>query len=79
MPPGAKVATSTWEMKKNDSGKYREILNTRGYEKVEGLHYDAANIASPVTNDMIIRIIMVLTMVVGWIAKILDMGGFFSW
>ena len=52
-------------------------MNTRGYEKVEGLHYDAANIASPVTNYMRIRIVMVLTMVVGWIAKILDMGGFF--
>eukprot|EP00979_Chaetoceros_neogracilis_P012413 scaffold3301_cov154-Chaetoceros_neogracile.AAC.1 len=47
LPPDAKFITSTWAMKKKANGTYRARLNARGYEQVEGLHYDAANIAAP--------------------------------
>ena len=82
VPAGAKFITSTWSMKKKANGSYRAILNSRGFQKVEQVHYDAAYIASPVTNDMSIRIVMVLTLTAGWIAKIVDVkeeflhGGF---
>ena len=65
VPPNAKIITSTWEMKNNYNGKYRARLNSRGFEQVEGLNYNESNIASPVTNDMSIRIILVLELMVG--------------
>ena len=77
LPRGSKVITSTWAMKKKANGMYRARLNARGYKQVEGLHYDAANIASPMTNDMSIRIIMVLALMAGWVAKIVDIKGAF--
>jgi hypothetical protein len=44
---------------------------------VEGLHYDAANIAAPVTNEMSIRIVMVLALMTVWTAQIIDVKGAF--
>ena len=77
VPSGAKFITSTWAMKKKTNGTYRARLNVRGFQKVEGVHYYAADIASPVTNDMSIRIVMVLTLMAGLIAKIVDVKGEF--
>ena len=54
VPVGAKVITSTWAMKKKSNGVKRARLNGRGYEQVDGEHYDASSIASPVTNDVTI-------------------------
>ena len=54
VPAGAKVITSTWAMKKKSHGFKRARLNGRGYEQVDGDHYDASSIASPVTNDVTI-------------------------
>jgi hypothetical protein len=36
-----KVITTTWAMKRKANGTYRTRLNVRGYEQVEGLHFDA--------------------------------------
>ena len=74
---GAKCITSTWAMKKKANGTYRARLNARVFQQVEGVHYNASDIASPVTNNMSIRVIMVLTLMVGWIAKIVDVKGVF--
>ena len=72
-----KVVTSTWAMKKKANGTYPDRLNARGFQKVEGVHYNAADISSPVTNDMSIRIVMVLTLMAGWVAKVVDVKGEF--
>jgi hypothetical protein len=47
-------------MKKKSNGKYRVILNARGYEQIDGIHFDSTSIASPVTNDATVRIVLVL-------------------
>ena len=39
---------------------------------MEVMHYDVANIPFPFTNEMSIHIVMVLTLMAVWIAKILD-------
>ena len=49
----------------------------RGYEWIEGIHYDGAFIATPVTNGMSIRIIMVLALMANWARKIVDVKGAF--
>lgn len=74
---GAKILTSTWAMKKKASGRYRARLNARGYEQVDGQHYDSTNISSPVTNDATIRIVMILTIIFGWTAVLIDVQGAF--
>jgi len=51
-------------MKKKASTRYRARLNTRGFEQQEGVHYDPAQISSPVTNDATIRIVLVLMIMV---------------
>ena len=61
----AKIITSTWAMKKKANGTYQARFNTIVYEQVEGLHFVAASIGSPVTNDMSIRIVMVLKLIAG--------------
>jgi len=50
---------------------------TRGFEQIEGVHYDGAFIAAPVTNDTSIRIIMVLALMAGWASKIIEVKGAF--
>ena len=77
VPSGEKVITSTWSMKKKENGTQRTRMNARKFQQVEGVHYDSEDIASPVTNDMSIRIVMVLTQMEGWIDNIIDVKGSF--
>ena len=76
-PTDAKIITSTWFMKKKSNGTYQASINARGYDQAEGMHYNAANIVLSVTNYMCICIFMVVTLMAGHIAKILDMKGAF--
>ena len=64
-------------MKKKSNGAYRARLNGRGYEQIDGEHYDGTSIASPVTNDATIRITMVLMLLATWSAQIVDVKGAF--
>ena len=77
VPANARIITSTWAMKKKANGTFRARLNARGFQQQEGVHYDAADISSPVTNDMSIRTVMVLALMAGWTAKIIDVKGAF--
>ena len=77
VPAGANFITSNWAMKEKANGTYHARLNARGFHKVEGVHYDTTKISSPVTNNMSIRILMMLTLMAGWIANIADVKGEF--
>jgi hypothetical protein len=77
VPKGAKFLTTTWAMKKKANGTYRARMNMRGYEQEDGVHYDSASIASPVTNDITIRMMMVLMLMTGWIGYLVDVKGAF--
>ena len=67
LPPDEKRISSSWSTKKTNV-TYRGRLNERGYKQVEGI----LSYASPVTNDTRIHIVVVLTLMSLWIAKILD-------
>ena len=75
VPKGAKLLTTTWAMKKKSNGVYRARLNMRGYEQVDGDHYDSASISSPVTNDVSIRVMLALMLMAGHKAYIVDVQG----
>ena len=77
VPRQAKVLTSTWAMKKKSNGKRRARMNMRGYEQVDGEHYDSASISSPVTNDVTIRVVLVLMIMANWMNHVVDVKGAF--
>ena len=74
---GAKIITSTWACKKKSNEKLRGGLNARGFQQVQGKHYDPSSIAAPVANDTMIHIVMVLMILAGWIGWVVDIKGAF--
>ena len=77
VPKGAKILSSTWAMKKKANGTFRARLNARGYEQIDGQHYDEDGKASPVVDDMTIRIVLILIIMASWTAQIVDVRGAF--
>jgi hypothetical protein len=77
LPAGAKIMSSTWAIKNNSNGKYRARLNERGYEQIDGVHYDSTSISSPVTNTEKVRSMVVLSLIFGWCAELIDFQGAF--
>ena len=64
-------------MKKKANGTFRARLNARGFMQVDGVHYDSANISAPVTNDVTIRIVLVIMLMASWVGELLDIKGAF--
>ena len=77
VPEDAKKLTSTWAMKKKSNGTYRARLNARGFEQIEGEHYDTDSTASPVASETTIRVVLTLMVMAGWHAEVLDIKGAF--
>lgn len=59
------------------NGIFRARINMRGYEQIDGDHYDSASISSPVTNDVPIRVLLVLMIMEHFEAYIVDVQGAF--
>ena len=66
-------------MKKKSNSTYRARLNARGYEQVDGEHYDEDSKASPVVQAATIRIVLTLILMMGWYAILMDQGSIPSW
>lgn len=77
VPEGAKILTSTWAMKKKASGRFRARLNARGYEQVDGEHYDEDAKSAPVVSEATIMIVFILMVMAGWVAHVIDVKGAF--
>ena len=77
VPKDAKILTSTWAMKKKANGTFRARLTARGYEQIDGEHYDKDTTAAPVVNEATIRIVFILMIMAGWYAELLDVRGAF--
>ena len=60
VPHGAKILTSTWNMKQKADGTKRARVVARGFEQVDGEHYHAHSKAAPVVNSATIHVVMVL-------------------
>lgn len=63
------------KMKSNET--FRARINMRGYEQIDGEHYDSASISSPVTNDVSIRVILTILIMAGYNAYMVDVKGAF--
>jgi hypothetical protein len=77
VPPGAKILSTTWVLKKKASGRYKARVTARGFEQVDGEHFDSADKASPVVNDVTIRLVMTIIVMAGMWAEIVDVKGAF--
>eukprot|EP00957_Ditylum_brightwellii_P135832 10360755-Ditylum_brightwellii.AAC.1 len=64
-------------MKPKPNGVKCARLNSRGFEQVDGLHYDGQDLSAPVVNDMAMRIVFVMIILVAWTAELLDVKGAF--
>ena len=64
-------------MKKKVNGTYQARLDTIIYDQVEGIHCNESKTTLPVTNNIIIHIVMVLILMAGCIVNILDVKGAF--
>jgi hypothetical protein len=77
VPRGSKILTSTWAMKKNANGVHQARLNARGYEQVDGEHYNEDAKFAPVVTDATIHIVLILMIMAGWYAKLVNVKGAF--
>ena len=77
VPKEEKMFTTTWAMKKKANGTYRARMNMRGFEQDDGEHYDSASISSPVTNDVSVRVLLVLMLMANFTSYIVDVQGAF--
>jgi hypothetical protein len=77
VPIGAKVLSSAWAMKKKANGTHRARLNARGYEQIDGEHYDENEKFAPVASGVAIHIVLIMIAMTGWWAELLDVKGAF--
>ena len=77
VPKDAKILTTTWAMKKKSNGTLRARLNARGFEQVEGRHYIEDDKSASVVNEVTVRVVLTLAVMMGWCMKLLDVQGAF--
>ena len=77
LPKDTKVLTTTWACKLKSNGTKRARINARGFEQIDGIHYDESSIHAPVTNDASVRVIMIMALMAGWNGLINDVQGAF--
>ena len=74
VPKNAKFISTVWAMKQKADGTFRARLNMRGYEQIRGVHYDPAWTSAPVAGATTIRIMLVLMLMSGNYAHIVDVN-----
>jgi hypothetical protein len=77
LPSEVKIINTTWAMKKKSNRTLCGRINVRGFNQVEGQHFDASSISAPVTNGMTIKLVLMLMLASGGIAHVVDVKGVF--
>ena len=77
IPEWATVLTTKWAMKKKSNGTLRARMVARGFEQIDGEHYDEHDKSSPVVSEITIRIVFVIMLMAGYWAEIIDVCGAF--
>eukprot|EP00957_Ditylum_brightwellii_P146516 11154868-Ditylum_brightwellii.AAC.1 len=72
VPADAKVLTSTCTLKPKANRVKRARLNARGFEKVDGLHYDSKDLLAPVVSNMTVRMVTILIIMAAWAGQLMD-------
>jgi hypothetical protein len=77
IPPSTKLLDSTSANKLKAYGSTCCRLAIRGFQQIDGVHFDATNKAAPVVCDVTIRVVLILAIVANWLAWIVDVEGAF--
>jgi hypothetical protein len=77
IPPGTKLLDSTWANKLKADGSTCCRLAIRGFQQIDGVHFDASDKAAPVICDVTIRVVLMLAIMANWLAWIVDVEGAF--
>jgi hypothetical protein len=73
VPADAIILSSMRAMKKKSNGRCKARLNARGFQQIDDEHDKAAS----VVNDVTIGIVLVLIIMAGWWAEVMDVRGAF--
>jgi Reverse transcriptase (RNA-dependent DNA polymerase) len=79
VPDGATTLSKTWAMKKKSKIVFQTFVITcaSGFEQIDAEHYVAMDIASPVVSELTTRVILILILMAGWYAMVMDIIGAF--
>ena len=70
VPEGRKLIVSKWVIKEKHEGRFQVIYVCLGYSQIPGV--DFSNNYTPVGNDVTFRVIMILRLMFGFNAVLLD-------
>ena len=70
-----KTINSTWACKQKSNMTLCGRLNAGEFKQIEGQHYGHASISVPVTNTMVIRIIMIIMIMAVWVVNAVGIKG----
>ena len=71
------IIDSTWAMKKKADGDYRVHLAAQGFKQTQGKSFVHHNISSPVVHNITVQIVLVLMLMGGLAAHLVDLNGAF--
>jgi hypothetical protein len=77
LPTFAKLLSNTWAMKKKANGKNRARTTTRGFLQEDDVHYFSHATATPVANELTIKIVLTFLVLTTWKAQVIDVTGAF--
>jgi hypothetical protein len=77
IPAGTRLLDSTMANKMKADGSTRCRLAIRGFQQIDGVHFDASDKAAPVVCDVTIRVMLILAIMANWLAWIVDVEGAF--
>ena len=77
VPSGTKIIDRMWTCNLKSNGMKRCRLNVCDFKQVDGQSYDSTIIHAPVTSKVTVRLVLVLMLMAGWVAHIVDVKGAF--
>ena len=77
VPENADIIDSMWAMKKKANGQYHARLPAWGFKQTHGKSFEYHDISSPVVHDIMVRIVLTILLMSGWVAHIVDVNGAF--
>ena len=77
IPKGADIIDSMWATKKKAHRDYRACLVAQGFKPTQGKSFVHHNISSPVVHNITVQIVLVLMLMGGFAAHLVDMNGAF--
>lgn len=64
-------------MKQKANGTKRARITAHGFEQVDGVHFDSTSTSAPVTNEVTIRVILILAVMAEFDMQLIDVRGAF--